>query len=927
MNNLTKTIQILFLRQDPERVIRSMYELDGCDYISGKYGSYNIDMAETLDFNRNRDELRHLDNKSHAELYKSIDPRLGNSNERNIFNSLLHFTKDILTENSHDIVCEFSQLLRWRELASCLGEDIFTTAYLANSDLVSKRERHFFAWSPTIRTNNQMLNTVYKRGLSELHFHLFGSSLNFHIGWLSLMNDISNRKMDFENLSKSKLALSNIYPLQQYSSNYMLYIKAYAIRLYLFMKLVKMDTSSKACNGTKPETHNTQCKDANVVKLVQQDEECRNTDKHSKQDIPIGDSIDNLITSVLRATSDEDVAIFIPDLISITTILKQLCGRKYDNECVDYAIRDNLSERNYTEKAYPNVILSGERWIMYKIFKKIYAKQKEYKSLQILFYAYLIIKSQIRHELVQLNKVQGFANFQEYQDRKCHFIKANSVFEKLIVSSAISNTFINQRINYLEARISPKGKVADNISFIKSCDKNALSKQFNSPLLGNDRQDISTPKSLINTDRFYYIFHFIKNPKYEIDYNKDDYATLLRPRFYKLRDEVRRQAQAINIIRKEHCSISNRIIGIDAASSEIGVRPEIFAHAFRYLKHYSYEDPDYMIRDAKRNPLGYTYHVGEDFLDIADGLRAIDEVIKFLHFGRGDRIGHGLVLGTDPYKYYNKRNRCILLPKLDYLDNVAWLLMQIKHYNIQVSLNLIKELEDNYWRLFSDIYNSIDKEEQYIPPHIYYQSWLLRGDDPSDNDDIDMDGKDVNPLTFWERCGTNDGSIFNTARKIKDAKRLYFHYHYNPDVKRRGNISEEFKVSSDYIRLMGQLQVAMRTEIAEMHIAIETNPTSNLKIGDFDRYIEHPITKFYNAELEIDYRKLKSCAQISTSINTDDLGVFDTNLENEYALMAIALEKEKDENGKPRYCSRQIYNWLESIRQMGEEQQFIRIYD
>ena len=56
--------------------------------------------------------------------------------------------------------------------------------------------------------------------------------------------------------------------------------------------------------------------------------------------------------------------------------------------------------------------------------------------------------------------------------------------------------------------------------------------------------------------------------------------------------------------------------------------------------------------------------------------------------------------------------------------------------------------------------------------------------------------------------------------------------------------------------------------------------------------------------------------------NTDDLGVFDTNLENEYALMAIALEKEKDENGMPKYCSRQIYNWLESIRQMGEEQRF-----
>lgn len=899
MNNLIQTINIRFLRQNPEKVIRSLYQTDGCDYISGNYGSYNIDITETLDFSRNRDEFRHIDNKSYYEWYRSIDPRLRDASKHSIFNSLLHFTKDILIENSNDIVCEFSQLLRWRELASCFGEDLFITAHLANSDLVSKRERHFFAWPPTIRTNNQMLNTIYNRGLSELHFHLFGSSLNFHITWMSLMNDISCRKADFEHIPKSKLASPNVYPNQQCCSNYVLYVKAYAIRLYLFMKLIKMETSSNdVCNNGQ---------------ISQQDQ--------------YDDSIDNLIKNVLQSTSSEDIAIFIPDLIHHTTILKQLCGRKYMGESVDYAIRTRLSERNHDERVYPNVILSGERWIMYKMFSKIYSNRKEYKSLETLFYAYLIIKSRIRHELVQLNRIQGFANFQEYQDRKCHFIKANSVYEKLIVSCAISNTFINQHINYLEARISPQCKVADNIHLIESCDKNALSKQFNCPILSDEWQNVRTHNNTINTDKFYYIFHFIKKPKYEIDDNKDEYTILLQPRLYKLRDEVRTQAQAINIIRKEHCSISNRIIGIDAASSEIGVRPEIFAHAFRYLKHYSYEDPDYMIRDAKRNPLGYTYHVGEDFLDIADGLRAVDEAIKFLNFGRGDRIGHGLVLGTDPYKYYNKRNRCILLPKLDYLDNVAWLLMQIKHYNLQVSLNLIKELEDNYWRLFSDIYGSIHKEEQYIPPHIYYQSWLLRGDDPFDENDVEMGGNKDNPLTFWERCGTNNGSIFDAARKIKEARTLYFHYHYNPDVKRRGAISEEFKVSLDYIKLMEQLQKAMRIEIAEMHIAIETNPTSNLKIGDFDRYIEHPITKFYNTELEIDYQKLKSCAQISTSINTDDLGVFDTNLENEYALMAIALEKEKDENGNPKYCSRQIYNWLESIRQMGEEQQFIRLYD
>lgn len=70
--------------------------------------------------------------------------------------------------------------------------------------------------------------------------------------------------------------------------------------------------------------------------------------------------------------------------------------------------------------------------------------------------------------------------------------------------------------------------------------------------------------------------------------------------------------------------------------------------------------------------------------------------------------------------------------------------------------------------------------------------------------------------------------------------------------------------------------------------------------------------------------KCRKCSQLSVSVNTDDLGVFGTSLENEYALLAIALEKEKDANGNKKYHSRCIYNWLESIRQMGEEQRFMK---
>lgn len=61
---------------------------------------------------------------------------------------------------------------------------------------------------------------------------------------------------------------------------------------------------------------------------------------------------------------------------------------------------------------------------------------------------------------------------------------------------------------------------------------------------------------------------------------------------------------------------------------------------------------------------------------------------------------------------------------------------------------------------------------------------------------------------------------------------------------------------------------------------------------------------------------------MSVSINTDDQGIFDTLLENEYALMELALRKAKDDEGNAKYDIESIYTWLDYIRQLGLEQVF-----
>lgn len=111
-------------------------------------------------------------------------------------------------------------------------------------------------------------------------------------------------------------------------------------------------------------------------------------------------------------------------------------------------------------------------------------------------------------------------------------------------------------------------------------------------------------------------------------------------------------------------------------------------------------------------------------------------------------------------------------------------------------------------------------------------------------------------------------------------------------------------------------------EIVDRGIAIETNPSSNVRIASFLSFENHPIKTFYNLGLTKNEEELMGCPQMNVSINTDDKGVFCTKLENEYALLACALEQEVTETGKHRYKREFIYEWLNNIREMGIRQTF-----
>ena len=79
------------------------------------------------------------------------------------------------------------------------------------------------------------------------------------------------------------------------------------------------------------------------------------------------------------------------------------------------------------------------------MFQKIYLSGKTFCKEFNWFYAYLLIKENIRSEMIQANNNVGFHNFLLYQNRKEMFVEGTP-FEKVYLKMAVRDTIYNQHI-------------------------------------------------------------------------------------------------------------------------------------------------------------------------------------------------------------------------------------------------------------------------------------------------------------------------------------------------------------------------------------------------------------------------------------------------------------------------------------------------
>lgn len=532
------------------------------------------------------------------------------------------------------------------------------------------------------------------------------------------------------------------------------------------------------------------------------------------------------------AKSNAEIIKILNDDVYRTKYLVEIESRIRNYQTPDNKIFNITHEYAILRKPSSNIyaIHSGERELLYKFFCRYFKNDPQVVKLADLFFLYISLKIRVRKEFVQTNPLFGFDNFKIYESRKTKFCSDD--FKKIFPLYAIQSSIQLNTADKMEARVTPIEIPEQDVRM---------------------SIDGSTIRYDIDDNNLTYIIHFIKQSEDFVHRkyygSRYSYGEKYRKEIDNILNDTRRRYDA----KQYHNAIVSsrpiyKIVGIDAAGAEINCSPAVFGQTYRYAR--------------LKGITNLTYHVGEDFYDLCDGLKAIDDAIRFLHLDVGSRLGHAIALGISPQKYYERREYQTIMSRQRLLDTLAWIYGTVTTNGLQMSVEFLNELKYEISRLYRLI--------GYRNPYnidTYYMSMMLRSDS--------LDSEDR--YSCWRRAAKCLDSHCAKARENKNAIALCHEFLTSKEVWEEGNVVEIYTYLPEIVEIAHTLQLHLRCIVLDKGITIETNPSSNVVIGPIDGYGTHTIHQFINDG-------------IVASINTDDKGIFSTSLHNEYSLYAYSAK-------------------------------------
>lgn len=545
------------------------------------------------------------------------------------------------------------------------------------------------------------------------------------------------------------------------------------------------------------------------------------------------------------------------------TIIRLLDEQETEENTIKRITNANLHLRQYAlsprfftlEKSYtypPRALhhrLREEMEMWHRAFIKLESPNFKHKTaLEHYLHLYLLIEN----EYLQLNRHnehrKGFDAFAEFSDHRRRTVGTKRYYEETFLRLLKASRA--HAGNSIEVRLTPSALLRKKKLIIEAY-KTACH------CLLREREQIAIQRGYDTTTsgsfpELILVAHFIKK-RFRTPATPAEH--LLTPLYG--RERALYLKEAAGLARGiAHLVGHQRIpVGIDAANSELKLPPEVFAPAFRLFE--------------QRTAIGHkTYHCGEDFLHLLNGIRAVYEAVTFLHMRKGNRIGHGTALGILPTLWLKSMPAILLMPRREWLLNLifAWMLL----YDNDNETAAI--LEKEALRMADLIFG--ENESQHHSIHVLESLFHARQFDPRD---IHRHMYGAIPITRQQQTVHSDIECF-TKKHGKTALKLYWLWSTDSGCRSRQDEAEE--ISTDFLSesILLKLQQKVQHILSGRDIVIETLPVSNLRISQYKDIQQHHILRWLKAG---EYAQ-PGDADLLICVGSDDPGIFVSDIKNEY---------------------------------------------
>jgi adenosine deaminase len=530
-----------------------------------------------------------------------------------------------------------------------------------------------------------------------------------------------------------------------------------------------------------------------------------------------------------------------------------------------------IGQHGFLSQTVPDI--QSERIWMSKLVAKLILKPSV--QLTRMFHAYLLLLNEYYQLLVQGESRFGFDQFQKYtltglRDQA----EADYQLRFHAMHGPRRGTSI---IGYLEGRFAPKDEESKSLKLFEAIlggyliylyDVTKPNFRLISPRLPRSLTKILdelerffeiSPASHRSVLRLTLVAHFIKQQWSPTQSNAGPY------RHHSLDKKLQTTTAVLLSLLSKYPKLKRWVRGIDAASNELHAPPDVFASAFRVCERAGL---------SRR-----TFHAGEDFRHLLSGIAAIWDALTLLDLRNGDRIGHATAMGIRPSLWIDRMPNKITITQGEWMLGVlaAWQLLRNVAEAQLCANKLQRELETTAFHIFDKPLTGAEVERAMALRGLSRRDLMRQHEKNA--------GLQYEPLCeFWRE----EMLMVQLLRQNQpESVALVWQWLSNTDVQTRAekliNKDAGFLNPSEYLIL----QQALMREVSDRGVLIETLPSSNVRISQYQHVDEHHSLRWMRVPDHIEVGD----PEIMVCLGSDDPGIFATNLEIEFYLLYGAIRQ------------------------------------